>query len=115
MSRLAAPYLPRRPQETVLYDLVKDHLDEFLQHAQPGHQCRPNVGAGNCYFVPAKAVDEAVTRIFLDTVKPPELELALAVVRVEIEALQHDGRLARSLAVERVESTCEHDLERAAL
>ena len=38
MSRLAAPYLPRRPQETVLYGIVKDHLDEFLQHARDAYQ-----------------------------------------------------------------------------
>lgn len=37
MSRLAAPYLPRRPQETVLYGLVKEHLGELLQHARDNY------------------------------------------------------------------------------
>jgi hypothetical protein len=30
---LSAPYVPRRPHETVLYRLVREHLGEFLQHA----------------------------------------------------------------------------------
>ena len=33
MSRLSTPYVPRQPQETVLYALVKEHLAAFLQHA----------------------------------------------------------------------------------
>ena len=33
MSQLSTPYVPRQPQETVLYALVKEHLDAFLQHA----------------------------------------------------------------------------------
>jgi len=33
VSRLANPYLPRRPQETVLYGLVKEHWRDFVQHA----------------------------------------------------------------------------------
>ena len=37
MSRLAAPYVPRRPQETVLYALVKEHLEDFLQHARESY------------------------------------------------------------------------------
>jgi hypothetical protein len=31
---LAAPYLPRRPQETVLYELVKTHWSDFVEHAR---------------------------------------------------------------------------------
>jgi hypothetical protein len=34
MPGLAAPYLPRRPTETVLYGLVREHLESFLQHAR---------------------------------------------------------------------------------
>lgn len=45
------------------------------------YQCRSIIGAGQCYVVPAKALDEAVSRLFLETVKPPEIELGLAVVR----------------------------------
>jgi hypothetical protein len=37
VSRLAAPYLPRRPQETVLYWLVKEHLADFLRHAREAY------------------------------------------------------------------------------
>ena len=34
MAQLAAPYLPRRPTETVLYRLVRRHLETFLEHAR---------------------------------------------------------------------------------
>lgn len=44
------------------------------------YQCRANVGANQCFVVPAKALDEAVAQLFLETVKPPEIELGLAVV-----------------------------------
>ena len=37
MSRLATPYVPRQPQETILYALVKEHLDAFLQHARESY------------------------------------------------------------------------------
>jgi DNA invertase Pin-like site-specific DNA recombinase len=47
---------------------------------RPIYQCRPNIAAGMCYVVPAKAIDDAVARLFLDTVKPPEIELGLAVL-----------------------------------
>jgi len=40
VSRLAAPYVPRRPQETVLYALVKEHLEDFLQHARESYAGR---------------------------------------------------------------------------
>lgn len=72
------------------------------------YQCQPVVGAGQCYVVPAKAVDDAVARLFLDTVKPPEIELGLAVVReaerqatdvdrqwkLRLERAQYEARLA---------------------
>jgi len=45
------------------------------------YQCQPVTGAGLCYVVPAKAVDDAVARLFLGTVQSPEIELGLAVVR----------------------------------
>ena len=38
MSRLANPYLPRRPQETVLYGLVKEHWRDFVQHAREAYE-----------------------------------------------------------------------------
>jgi len=38
VSRLANPYLPRRPQETVLYGLVKEHWRDFVQHAREAYE-----------------------------------------------------------------------------
>lgn len=38
MSALAPPYLPRQPQQTVLYKLVKEHLDDFLRHAHEAYE-----------------------------------------------------------------------------
>ncbi len=37
MARLAAPYVPRKPQETVLYALVKEHLRDFFDHAREAY------------------------------------------------------------------------------
>jgi DNA invertase Pin-like site-specific DNA recombinase len=56
------------------------------------YQCRSIMNADQCYVVPAKAVDDAVTRLFLETVKPPEIELGLAVVR---EAERQAGDIDR--------------------
>jgi len=38
VSRLAAPYVPRRPQETVLYGLVKRHWRDFVQYARESYE-----------------------------------------------------------------------------
>ncbi|MCY1076304.1 recombinase family protein [Archangium lansingense] len=45
-----------------------------------------------CWSVPAAAIDEAVARLFLETVQPPETELSLAVTR---EAEKQAGELER--------------------
>jgi hypothetical protein len=37
LSALAPAYLPRRPTETVLYGLVREHLASFLAHARESH------------------------------------------------------------------------------
>ena len=37
VGHLAPSYLPRRPSETVLYKLVEEHLDDFLQHARENY------------------------------------------------------------------------------
>jgi hypothetical protein len=37
VARLAPPYLPRRPTETVLYRVVRDHLETFLAHARESY------------------------------------------------------------------------------
>jgi hypothetical protein len=38
VSRLAPPYVPRRPQETVLYNLVKEHWRELFAHARENYE-----------------------------------------------------------------------------
>jgi hypothetical protein len=38
MSVLAPAYLPRRPTETVLYGLVRQHLESFLAHAREHYE-----------------------------------------------------------------------------
>ncbi len=38
MASLAPAYLPRRPQETVLYDLVRGNLETFLAHARANYE-----------------------------------------------------------------------------
>jgi DNA invertase Pin-like site-specific DNA recombinase len=48
---------------------------------RPVYWCRANVGAGACWVVPARAIDHAVSERVLAAVQPPEIELALAVVR----------------------------------
>jgi len=34
VASLAAAYLPRRPSETVLYGLVRQHIESFLAYAR---------------------------------------------------------------------------------
>lgn len=72
------------------------------------YQCRSLPSEGQCYVVPAKAVDEAVARLFLETVKPPEIELGLSVVheaerqasdvdrqwKLRLERAQYEARLS---------------------
>jgi hypothetical protein len=38
VASLAPAYLPRRPQETVLYDLVRGNLETFLAHARANYE-----------------------------------------------------------------------------
>lgn len=37
MARLAPAYSPRRPTETVLYGVVREHLETFLTHARDSY------------------------------------------------------------------------------
>ena len=37
MSRLATSYVPRRPQQTVLFGLVQEHLQDFFRHARESY------------------------------------------------------------------------------
>jgi hypothetical protein len=54
--------------------------------------CHPNVGRGACWSVSASAIDRAVSRLFLDALQPPEIELSLAVLR---EAEHQAGEVDR--------------------
>lgn len=59
----------------------------------PYYECRstPALVGGKplCWLVAARSIDEAVTRLFLEAVQPPEIELGLAVAReVERQAEQ---------------------------
>ena len=38
MARLAPPYLPRRPTETVLYRVVRESLDTFVAQARETYE-----------------------------------------------------------------------------
>jgi DNA invertase Pin-like site-specific DNA recombinase len=45
------------------------------------YDCYPKPGAGPCWNVPARALDEAVAKLFLDAMNPSEIEIGLAVIR----------------------------------
>lgn len=66
------------------------------------YHCRSIMNGGQCYVVPAKAIDAAVARLFLETVTPPELELGLAVVR-EVERAASDIDRQWGLRLERAQ------------
>lgn len=66
------------------------------------YQCRSVMNAGQCYVVPAKAMDDAVARLFLETIKPPELELGLAVLH-EVERQAGDIDRQWKLRLERAQ------------
>jgi DNA invertase Pin-like site-specific DNA recombinase len=74
------------------------------QGANVQYLCRP-VDRGPrivCWMVPGKGVDAAVARLFLEAVKPPEIELGLAVLnQVEQQAKAVDQQWR--LRLERVE------------
>jgi hypothetical protein len=38
VARLAAPYRPRKPTETILYGVVRDHLETFLAYARDTYE-----------------------------------------------------------------------------
>jgi DNA invertase Pin-like site-specific DNA recombinase len=45
------------------------------------YYCQAESGRGVCWTLPARPIDEAVVQLFLDAVKPPQVELGLAVLR----------------------------------
>lgn len=68
----------------------------YRDSAHPYYECRRFTDKGNCWTVSAASIDEAVARLFLKTVQPPEIELGLAVTReVERQAQEvaHQWRL----------------------
>jgi len=61
----------------------------YRDSARPSYECRRLSDKGNCWTVSAAGIDEAVARLLLETVQPPEIELSLAVTReVERQAQQ---------------------------
>jgi hypothetical protein len=76
------------------------------------YECRAPLKSGSdrsfCWTVMAERIDEAVTKLFLDTVQPPEIELGLAVLReaeqqaaeidqqwtLRLDRAQYEARLA---------------------
>jgi DNA invertase Pin-like site-specific DNA recombinase len=75
---------------------------------RPVYQCGPHLGVDFCWNVPARGIDRAVATLCLEAVRPPEIELALAVVReaerqgsavdrqwkLRLERVQYEARLA---------------------
>lgn len=45
------------------------------------YNCKAEAAHGQCWSLPARPIDEAVVKLFLDAVKPPQIELGLAVLR----------------------------------
>ena len=90
----------------------KMHVCYFGRFARARYDCHAPLKYGGehryCWLVHARSIDEAVARLFLDTVQAPELELGLAVVReaerqaaevdqqwkLRLERAQYEARLA---------------------
>ena len=52
LAALAPAYRPRRPTETVLYAVVRDHLESFLAHARERDGSFPR----ESWFIPRKGM-----------------------------------------------------------
>ncbi|HZI03735.1 MAG TPA: recombinase family protein, partial [Archangium sp.] len=72
----------------------------YREPARPYYECRRLTDKGICWSVSAKGVDEAVARLFLETVQPPEIELGLAVTR-EVERQAQEVERQWKLRLER--------------
>ncbi len=66
------------------------------------YQCKAETGHGACWSLPARAIDEAIARLFLDAVKPPQIELGLAVL-CETERQANDVDRQWKLRMERAQ------------
>ncbi|PTL78642.1 recombinase family protein, partial [Vitiosangium sp. GDMCC 1.1324] len=72
----------------------------YREPARPYYECRRFTDKGICWTVSAKGVDEAVARLFLETVQPPEIELGLAITR-EVERQAQEVERQWRLRLER--------------
>jgi DNA invertase Pin-like site-specific DNA recombinase len=57
------------------------HVDYSGPTRRPVYDCYPKSGTNACWNLPARPVDQAVAKLFLDVMKPPEIELGLALLR----------------------------------
>ncbi len=56
------------------------HVNYSGPTRRPVYDCYPKIGTNACWNLPARPVDEAVAKLFLDVMKPPEIELGLALL-----------------------------------
>jgi len=57
------------------------HVDYAGPTRRPVYDCYPKIGTSACWNLPARPVDEAVAKLFLDVMKSSEIELGLALLR----------------------------------
>jgi DNA invertase Pin-like site-specific DNA recombinase len=62
------------------------------------YECCPKLGPAACWNLPARPVDEAVAKLFLEAMNPAEIELGLAVVR---ETERQAGEIERQWQLRR--------------
>jgi DNA invertase Pin-like site-specific DNA recombinase len=72
----------------------------YRDSGRPYYECRRLTDKGMCWTVTAAGIDEAVARLFLETVQPPEIELGLAVTR-EVERQAQEVERQWRLRLER--------------
>jgi hypothetical protein len=69
-------------------------------HQRAVYQCRQSTDAAVCWTVPARVIDQALAELFLETIRPPEIELGLAVL-LETERQSEDVDRQWKLCLER--------------
>jgi DNA invertase Pin-like site-specific DNA recombinase len=72
----------------------------YRESGRPYYECRRLTDKGMCWTVSAVGIDEAVARLFLETVQPPEIELGLAITR-EVERQAREVERQWRLRLER--------------
>jgi DNA invertase Pin-like site-specific DNA recombinase len=69
------------------------HVDYNGPTRRPLYDCYPKSGNTACWNLPARPVDEAVAKLFLDVMKPSEIELGLALLHeTERQAAEIDAQ-----------------------